>query len=173
MSIRGTFGENHELLEEASLQASGVARYLVKNIETGRTYRSSSIYVQPNDREIHIAESTLENGRFPNNARLYQFIRDNEQGTRHGAGNSAYAFVLHVRHIPGMIRILRSQRYEDLISQLAATTEHLLTTSCHEATQAVRGTSLDDTIQAAADGKCRRCASVTPMLSNDIPGRQS
>ena len=109
MSIRHTFMENHELFEEASHQASGVTRFLVRKVGTGRAYRSSSIYVQPNDREIHIAESTLANGRFPNNDRLYQFIRDNEQGTRHGAGNSAYAFVLHERHIPGMIRILRAQ----------------------------------------------------------------
>ena len=103
MSIRQMFQDNGDLFELApQRRADDITRYLVKNTQTGVVYPHSSIYVQPNDREIHITESLLENCRFPNNSRLHAFLRSNARMASQGR------HVLDERHIPAMIRILRA-----------------------------------------------------------------
>ena len=103
MSVRRTFRDNDDLFQEAPRQrADDITRYLVKNTQTGAVCPHSSIYVQPNDREVHITESLLENCRFPRNSRLHAFLRSNARMASQGR------HVLDERHIPAMIRILRA-----------------------------------------------------------------
>ena len=92
--------------EEVSRQADGTLRFLVRDDETGGTHFGSAIYVQPTDQEVHIRISALENSRFPNNRRLYAFLRHNAQETRHGQGNSSYAYLLPEVHLPRMIELI-------------------------------------------------------------------
>ena len=107
MAIRRTFGTNDDLFEESSQQRGGVTRYLVRNVETGGIYPASSVYVQSNDREIHITLSALEHSRFPNNRRLNDFLRDNARVAGR-PGHSRHRYELQESHIPEMIRILRA-----------------------------------------------------------------
>ena len=82
-------------------------RYLVRDVETGDTCPYSSIYVQANDREIHITVSSLEHDRFPNSRRLHDFLRDNAHIAGR-PGHSRYRYELQEQYIPEMIRILRA-----------------------------------------------------------------
>ena len=108
MSIRRTFGGNEDLFHEESYQPSGgVTRYLVRDVETGGICPHSSIYVQANDREIHITVSALEHDRFPNSHRLHDFLRDNARIAGR-PGHSRYRYEMQEQYIPQMIRILRA-----------------------------------------------------------------
>ena len=107
MAIRQTFGEHDDLLVAESQQRGGVTRYLVRNTQTGDTLDKSSIYVQRNDRQIHITVSSLEHDRFPNSRGLHDFLRDNARMAGR-TGQSRHRYELQERHIPEMIRILRS-----------------------------------------------------------------
>ena len=98
------FQDNGDLFELApQRRADDITRYLVKNTQTGEVYPYSSIYVQPNDIEIHISISSLQNGRFPNNRVLHRFMMDNETRV------DSQRRTLNKRHVPAMIRILRVQ----------------------------------------------------------------
>lgn len=106
MSVRQTFEENEDLFVAESQQRSGVTRYLVRNTQTGDRFDASSIYVQPNDRQIHITVSALEHDRFPNSPRLHDFLRDNARIAGR-PGHSRHRYELQERHIRRMIGILR------------------------------------------------------------------
>ena len=107
MSIRNIFMENEDLFHEESYQPSGdVTRYLVRDMETGGTHPYSSIYVQSNDREIHIRVSALDHDRFPNSRRLHDFLRDNAREAGR-PGHSRHRYELQERYIREMIRVLR------------------------------------------------------------------
>ena len=87
--------------EEGAPQGNGTIRFWVNG------WRSSSIYVQPNDQEVHIRDQAFLMSRFPNNANLYEFVRENESGTVHGEGNDAFAYRLGGEHIAQAIDIIR------------------------------------------------------------------
>ena len=108
MSISDIFVENEDLFHEESYQPSGdVTRYLVRDIETGSTLPYSSIYVQSNDREIHITVSALENDRFPpNSRRLHEFLRNNAQEAGRPE-HSRHRYEIQEGYIHEVIRILR------------------------------------------------------------------
>ena len=86
--------------EEGAPQGNGTIRFWVNG------WRSSSIYVQPNDQEVHIRDQAFLMSRFPNNANLYEFVRENESGTVHGEGNNAFAYRLGGEHIAQAIDII-------------------------------------------------------------------
>ena len=92
---------NSNLFEEGDPQGSGTIRFWVSE------WPSSSIYVQPNGQEVHIRDQAFRNSRFPNNERLYEFVRNHTSGTVHGEGNAAYAHRLGGEHIAQAIDIIR------------------------------------------------------------------
>ena len=91
-----------ELFDELAPQANGSVCFRV------RGWFGASIYALKNDNEVHITDSALQNSRFPNNAKLYDFVRSNEHGTVHGEGNSAYAYRLDGEYIAEVIEIIHS-----------------------------------------------------------------
>lgn len=70
--------------------------------------RGASIYVVAGEQEIHIRVGALENGRFPNNRQLLEFVVRYSYGTAHGVGNSAYAHKLASRYVREAIHIIRT-----------------------------------------------------------------
>ena len=70
--------------------------------------RGASIYVLGHDQEAHVRVSALENGRFPNNHELHDFVRNHAHGMAHGEGNSAYSFRLAGERVAQVIEIIRS-----------------------------------------------------------------
>ena len=90
------------LFDEIPPQKNGTVRFPVR----GRS--GASIYVLGKEREIHIMDGPLRNNRFPNNRKLYDFVRSRAHGTAHGEGNSAYAFRLTGEHIAEVIEVIRS-----------------------------------------------------------------
>ena len=87
--------------EEGAPQGNGTIRFWVNG------WRSSSIYVQPNDQEVHIRDQAFLMSRFPNNANLNDFVREHASGTVHGEGNAPYAHRLGGEHIAQAIDIIR------------------------------------------------------------------
>ena len=70
----------------------------------------ASIYFKPYVRkadELHVIVSALELGRFPNNERLHQFVRQHFHGMVHGAGNVNYSYRLATAHIDELVEIVR------------------------------------------------------------------
>ena len=76
--------------------------------ENGETLYGASIYVVGNESEFHIRVGALEKDRFPNNQRLYDFVRRNAHGTAHGEENSAYAYRLASEHLGVVTEIIRA-----------------------------------------------------------------
>ena len=70
--------------------------------------RGASIYVLQSDRVFEIRLGALENQRFPNSQRLYDFVLDHNHSMRHGRGNSAESFQLDGELIDQVIEIIRS-----------------------------------------------------------------
>ena len=87
--------------EEGDPQDNGTIRFWVNG------WPSSAIYVQPNDQEVHIRDQAFLMSRFPNNANLYEFVREHESGTVHGERNDAFAHRLGGEHIAQAIDIIR------------------------------------------------------------------
>ena len=91
------------LFDEGSPQpSSGTVHFQVKGMN------AAAIYVLKNEREIHLRDGALRNNRFPNNQKLYDFVRRYKHGMAHGEGNSAYAFKLEGEHITEIIEMIRS-----------------------------------------------------------------
>ena len=70
----------------------------------------ASIYFRPYVRkadELHVIVGALERGRFPNNERLHQFVRQHSHGMAHGAGNVNYSYRLATAHIDELVEIVR------------------------------------------------------------------
>ena len=71
--------------------------------------RGASIYVAENGRELHIRHSPLDRGKFPNNQRLGDYVREHTHNDAvHGEGNRAYAYALHAEHVGEVIGIIRA-----------------------------------------------------------------
>ncbi len=68
----------------------------------------ASIYVLQSDRVFEIRLGALENQRFPNNQRLYDFVLEHNHGMRHGEGDPAESFQLDGEFIDRVIEIIRS-----------------------------------------------------------------
>ena len=68
----------------------------------------ASIYVARRGLELHIRPSALENGRFPNNQRLHDFVRRHARGTARGEDNPAHAYILGTEHTEEIIEVIRS-----------------------------------------------------------------
>ena len=93
---------NSGLFDEGKPQENGSVHFQVKG-KYGAT-----IYVTGNEREIQIRDGALQKNRFPNNKRLYEFVRSRAHGTARSKGNSAYAYRLNREHIAKVIEVIRS-----------------------------------------------------------------
>ena len=95
--------EDSGLFDDGEPQPStGTVSFQVKGKYAAR------IYVTKTEQEFHIRDSALRNNRFPNNQKLYDFVRRRKHGMEHGEGNSAYAFKLSREHIAEVIELIRS-----------------------------------------------------------------
>ena len=94
------------IFEELSRQANGTVRFGV--LEEGNPRRGATVYFVRNESEFHIRVGALENNRFPNNQRSYDFVVEHQQGTAHGEENSAYAYRLASEHIGAAIKIIHA-----------------------------------------------------------------
>ena len=68
---------------------------------------AATLYVTPSGAEFHIRSGALENQRFPNNDRLYDYVR------RHGAETDwegDNAFVLPTMHLAEVLAIIGAVR---------------------------------------------------------------
>ena len=90
---------------EGPPQEAGVVRFTV--MTDGVERRGAAIYAQTNDSEVHIRVGALDNGRFPNNGRLHDFVREHAHGTVRSPGNSSHAYKLRSQHLGQVIRIIR------------------------------------------------------------------
>ena len=86
----------------------------------------ASLYVVRDESEFHIRVGALKKDRFPNNCRLYGFVRNRARGTVHGEENSAYAYRVASKYLREVIDKIRdglacnppSGLYEDRMSSL-------------------------------------------------------
>lgn len=79
-------------------RSNGTTTFRIAGIERGAT-----IYVPRGDRHFAIITSTLENGHFPNNERLYAFVRRNGRPITTGGG----AYRLGGQNIGRAIELIR------------------------------------------------------------------
>ena len=94
------------LFAELPPQSNGSVCFQVT--EGSSPLRGASIYVIGNESEFHIRIGALENDRFPNNQRLYDFARVHAHGTAHGEENAAYSYRLNSRHLGAVVDIIRA-----------------------------------------------------------------
>ena len=94
------------LFRELPPQAAGSVCFQVM-AEDG-PLRGASIYVARRGLELHIRVGALENGRFPNNRRLYDLVVRHAHGTAHGQENAAYAYRLAAEHVGEVIEVIRA-----------------------------------------------------------------
>ena len=92
---------NSGLFEEHRRPSSEVLRFTVRGRE------GASIFVQPNEREVHIRPRAFAGNSFPNNAVLEEYVRRHCHRTTRQVGNPAHAYVLAGEHIPGAVDIIR------------------------------------------------------------------
>ena len=90
---------------ELAPQSGGSVCFQV--IRGGARLYGASVYVARDSSEFHIREQALENGRFPNNGRLYEFVLANSHGTVCGAGNPSYAYRLDGKLLADVIELIR------------------------------------------------------------------
>ena len=100
---------NSGLFRELSTQEDGEVCFQVIGPD-GRVTLGASIYVQPNDREIHIRTRALENGKFPNNARLFDYVRLHSYGMARSEGNPSHAYRVAASRLDRIAEIIRSGR---------------------------------------------------------------
>ena len=76
-----------------------------------RGWRGATIFVAHDESEFLIREGALQNNRFPNNEKLYDFVRSNAHGTVRGKGHPTNDFRLSSEHIEEVIEFIRSVLY--------------------------------------------------------------
>ena len=88
-------------------QSAGVMRFTLIDEETGTERKGASLYIQGNDRDVHIRVRALENNSFPDSGRLHEFVRRNSSRTLRDPSNPSYAYKIDgAQHISGIIEIL-------------------------------------------------------------------
>ena len=92
---------NSGLFEEHRRASSDVLRFTVIG------HPGASIYVQPNERDVHIRPRAFACNSFPNNVALEQYVRRHSHRTTRQVGNRAHAYVLAGEHVPGAVDIIR------------------------------------------------------------------
>ena len=90
---------------ELAPQSSGSVCFQV--LKGGARLYGASVYVGRDCSEFHIRAQALENGRFPNNGRVYEFVLANSHGTVCGVGNPSYAYRLDGKLLADVIEIIR------------------------------------------------------------------
>ena len=103
MSVRQLLRDSR-IFVELPPQSNGSVCFQV--VEKRARLYGASIYVARDDSELHIRAAALDNGRFPNNRRLYDFVLEHAQGTIRGAGNPSYAYRLASGHASEIIDII-------------------------------------------------------------------
>ena len=93
------------LFTELPPQANGSVCFRVA--VRGDPLYGASLYVVRDESEFHIRVSALKKDRFPNNCRLYSFVRNRAHGTVHGEENSAYAYRVASKYLREVIDIIR------------------------------------------------------------------
>ena len=92
------------LFNERGPQGNGTVCFQMEEWE------DASIYFRPyatKADELHIMHSPLDLGKFPNNQRLHDYIREHaHRDAVHGERNPARAYALHVEHVDVVIRII-------------------------------------------------------------------
>ena len=90
-----------------SQQSSGVMRFTLIDEETGIERDGASLYIQGNDRDVHIRVSALENDSFLSGGRLHEFVHRNRSRMLRNPSNPAHAYKIDgAQHISGIIEIL-------------------------------------------------------------------
>ena len=91
-------------------QSAGVMRFTLIDEETGIESTGASLYVQRNDRDIHIRVRALENRSFPSSDRLHEFVRRNSSRTLRDPSNPSHAYKIDgAQHIARIIEIIRRE----------------------------------------------------------------
>ena len=91
------------LFNERDPQSNGSVCFTVQGWE------DASIYFRPyatKADELHIWRGPLDSGKFPNNQRLHDYIREHaHRDAYHGKGTPAYT--LHIKYVYEVIMIIR------------------------------------------------------------------
>ena len=104
MSVRQLLRDSRIFAELPTQSNSSVCSQMV---ERGARLYGTSIYVSREDSESHIRAAAPDNGRFPNNLRLYDFVPWHAWGSVRGAGNPSCAFRLASGHAGEIIYLIR------------------------------------------------------------------
>ena len=104
MSVRKLLRDSR-IFAELQPQSNGSVCFQVS--EGGSRLYGASLLVAGDESEIFIRAAALDNGRFPNNRRLYDFVLEHARGTVRGAGNPSYAYRLAGEHAGCVIEIIR------------------------------------------------------------------
>ena len=89
-------------------QSGDVMRFTLIDEETGTERTGASLYVQRNDRDVHIRVRALENRSFPNSDRLHEFIHRNSSRTLRDPSNPSHAYKIDgAQHITRIIEIIQ------------------------------------------------------------------
>lgn len=73
-----------------------------------RGWRGATIFVTHDESEFLIREGALQNNKFPNNEKLYDFVRSNAHGTVRGKWRPTNDFRLRSEYIEEIIELIRS-----------------------------------------------------------------
>ena len=77
--------------------------------KTGAERSGASIYVQRNDRDVHIRVRALQNNSLPNGERPYEFIRCSSSRALRDPSNPSHAFKIDgQRYIAEVIEVIRA-----------------------------------------------------------------
>ena len=93
-------------------QSAGVMRFTLIDQETGTERKGASLYIQGNDRDVHIRVRALENNSFLDSfldgMRLHEFVHRNSSRTLRDPSNPSYAYKIDGgQYLSGIIEILR------------------------------------------------------------------
>ena len=101
MSIRQQLRDSGLFDELREQKSTGSVGFQAKG------YPYSTIYALRDDIRFDIRVCALELGRFPNNRKLYDFVRRHHDRKVRGEDNPAHAFQLSGEHISEVIEIVR------------------------------------------------------------------